>query len=96
MSPGVVQETVRREGFRGRFFCGVEACHKGSIPVSCVVGALFIDRRDPSRFARCDYPVACMADELEAFCRTLPQPPPEHPPERALRLGKQRHQVEPS
>jgi hypothetical protein len=68
MTPRVVLETVRTEGFKGRFFCGVEACHKGPIPVTCVVAALFIDRYDPRSFVRCDQSIACMPQELESFC----------------------------
>lgn len=96
MSPRVLLETWRREGCKGKLFSGVEACYKGSIAGDCVVGALFIDRHDRASFARCDQPVACMDDELEAFCRTLPEPPPEHPLVRALRLQKQRRQGESS
>jgi hypothetical protein len=94
MSPRVMLETVRKERFKGRFFCGVEACHKGPIPSSYVVGALFIDRHDPSSLARCDQPITCLPDELESFCQTLPEPPPEHPLERAHRLLKQKRQDE--
>ena len=88
VGPRVVLETWRREGCKGKLFYGVEACHEGSIAGDCVVGALFVDRHDPSSFARCDQSIVCMADELEAFCLTLPEPPPEHPLERAHRLRK--------
>ncbi len=87
MTPRVVRETVRTEGFKGRFFCGVEACHKGPIPATCVVGALFIDRHDPCSFVRCGQSIACMLQELESFCLRLPEPPPEHPLDRAHRRG---------
>jgi hypothetical protein len=38
MTPRIVLETVRTEKFRGRFFSGVEACHKGQILSSQVFG----------------------------------------------------------
>ena len=82
--PNVVLETVRSERFRGKFFSGVEACHKGPIASSQIAGALFINRYDLSSFARCERGLAFMPDELASFCQTLPEPPREHPLQRAL------------
>lgn len=90
MNPRIVQEAFRTEGFKGRFFSGVEACHKGPISATCIVGVLFIDRFDPCSFARSDQSLARMPQELASFCQRLPDPPAEHPLERAHRLLQQR------
>lgn len=75
MTPRIVLETVRREKFRGRFFSGVEACHKGPILSSQVLGALFIDKHDPSVFEWCNQDLDLLRDALVSFCETLPISP---------------------
>jgi hypothetical protein len=92
MSPSVVLERVRRERFRGKFFCGVEACHRGPIPGNHIVGALFINPHNLSSFVRCEKALTFLPDELSSFSQTLPEPSPEHPLQRALRLRKQKRQ----
>jgi hypothetical protein len=92
ISPSLAREIARREQSGGKLFTGVEACHKGPISSSQILGALFIDRHDPALFEWCNRFIGPLPAALSSFCQTLPVPPPEHPLEQALRSRKQERQ----
>jgi hypothetical protein len=48
IGPMTLIQTKREKEIRGIFFCGVEACHQGPIALDAIVGAVLIDRYDPS------------------------------------------------
>jgi hypothetical protein len=91
IGPIALREIVRKEQLRGRFFVGVEACHKGPIATSAIVGALILDRHDCSQFRRYAGEVAGLLHAAVSFSDSLPPPPPESLFVRALREAGNRH-----
>jgi hypothetical protein len=88
IDPTTLLEIVRTEKIRGRFFVGVEACHKGPIATSAIVGALILDCHDHSSVCRYDGEVAGLLHAVASFLDSLPPPPPESPLVRALREAR--------
>lgn len=75
--------------YKKRLIPGVEAGHRGVIPLCVLKGALLIDRHDLNKFKYfkgVDKTLICKAADFE---KSLPPPPPPHPLEiarkRALR-----------
>lgn len=58
----------------GGFIPGVEACHKGSISLDAVLGALLIARDDTSMFQQCDE-LREIFQQIAAFKLMLPPSP---------------------
>jgi hypothetical protein len=90
MSPKALLEIVRNEQLRGRFFVGVEACHKGPIATSAIVGAIIVDSYNCSLFRRHAGGVPGLSEMVASFLESLPPPPPEPPLVRALREARER------
>jgi hypothetical protein len=67
-----------RDNLTRLFIPGVEACHRGTIPLASVIGVLFIDRYNIEIFEWRDM-VCASGAELLKFESRLPPPPPEHP-----------------
>ena len=73
------------------FIPGVEACHRGPIPISAVVGMLLVadDCRERPRY--CGTPVnEDIGSEIDLFALELPPPPPDDPTIAILRAGLSR------
>ena len=74
------QEDFRNGGFVfGVFIPGVEAGHKGPIPLDVLKGALLIDRYDRKRFERFGKVNETLIHQIDDFEKSLPPPPPLHP-----------------
>ena len=91
ISPTALLEIVRKEQIGGRFFVGVEACHKGPIAANAIVGALVLDCHDCSQFQRYAGTMAYLLHAAVSFSDSLPPLPPESPFVRALREAGNRH-----
>ena len=72
--PKALIEIVRATKNRGRFFAGVEACHKGPISGSAVIGALVLDCRSRLVFRRCIGSLDNISREVVLFLDSLPPP----------------------
>lgn len=71
-----------------RLIAGVEACHRGPIPVAAFVGILCIDSCDRSVFR--SYAMADANGCAAAFEKPLPPEPPESPIIAGMRRGRER------
>ncbi len=69
------------------FIPGVEACHRGAIPLSMVTGTLLIARDNREIFRFCDPPDANTFDHIAAFQMLLP-PAPDNSLVEALQAGR--------
>lgn len=78
-----------RETLHRQIIPGVEACHKGPIPLASVVSALLIARDKREVFQQCDVLNAEIFQQIEAFELKLPAPPQNELVE-ALLTGRQR------
>ncbi len=85
VSPATLLQAVRDQQLRGRFFCGVEACHRGPIAVTAILGALVIDVHDCSSFRSYCGSLEQLPTAVATFVESLSPPPPEHPLVRAHR-----------
>ncbi len=75
---------------RGKTFIpGVEAGHKGAIPICHLRGALLVDDHDQSNFVRHNEVNKALIDEVAKFEKSLPPAPPQHL-QIALNKGRQR------
>ena len=64
---------------RGKTFIpGVEAGHKGAIPICHLRGALLVDDHDRSNFVRHNEVNEALIDEVAKFEKLLPPAPPQH------------------
>ena len=63
---------------------GVEACHKGPIPLAAVAGALLIARDNRELFQQCDEFHREIFQHIAAFERNLPPPPEDSLVEKLL------------
>jgi hypothetical protein len=88
IGPTTLREIVRRQQLRGRFFVGVEGCHKGPIPTRDIIGALILDRYDCSLFRRYVGKVDNVLDEMAFFPESLPPAPPQPPFARARKFKR--------
>ncbi len=68
---------------------GVEACHKGPIPLAAVVGVLLIARDNLELFQQCDEFPGEIFQHIAAFDRDLP-PPPQDSLVETLQAGRRR------
>lgn len=68
---------------------GVEACHRGQLPVTAIVSALLIDRHDHRRFQQ--YAMVAGVDKglVGKFEQSLPPPPREDALVKALWRGRE-------
>jgi hypothetical protein len=66
---------------------GVEACHKGPVPLAAIVDVLVIARHDLSRFLRLGSPRLTLIQDIDRFEATLPQVE-ENPIVKALLAGR--------
>jgi hypothetical protein len=87
INPIAVVEIVRTKKIGGRFFKGVEACHRGPITTSTIVGALILDCQDCSVFRQHVGAIDDILRDVASFLNSLPPPRPESPFVRALRKG---------
>jgi hypothetical protein len=85
IGPITLLEIVRTKKIRGRFFTGVEGCHKGPITTSAIVGAVFLDCQDCSVFRQHVGAIGDILRDVASFLNSLPPPRPESPLARALR-----------
>ena len=65
---------------------GVEACHRGAIPLTSVLGAFLIDQRDLESFEWLDVENGS-GEALAKFQDRLPPPPPESELHKAIRAS---------
>ena len=80
---------------RTNFIAGVEACHKGPIPLVTVAGTLLIDQYEPHRIQRLGKPNDSIFREIDAFEKSLP-PHEENPLVQELLDGRRRARAKPS
>lgn len=59
----------------GEFIHGVEACHKGPIPLTAIVSTLLIARDDKKLFQQLDELHTGVFQQIEDFEAKLPPPP---------------------
>ena len=71
------------------FIPGVEAGHKGAIPICHLRGALLVDDHDRSNFVRHNEVNKALIDEVAKFENSLPPAPPQHPLIAALNKARQ-------
>lgn len=71
------------------FIPGVEACHRGPIPLTAVVSALLIARDDRTLFQQLDELNAGVFQQIEDFGANLP-PPPDNGIIKAFEAAKNR------
>ncbi len=74
---------------------GVEACHKGPIPVAAVAGVLLIDQHNWKLFRRLGKPNNDTIQQIDAFEATLPAHE-DDPLVQAILAGRRRPRAEPS
>ncbi len=74
---------------------GVEACHKGPIPVAAVAGVLLIDQHNRKLFRQLGKPDNDTIQQIDAFEATLPAHE-DDPTVQALLAGRRRARAEPS
>ena len=67
-----------------RFIPGVEAGHKGVIPLTVLIGALLIDQHDLNKFERFEGVNETLICKAADFEKSLPPPPPRDPLEIAM------------
>jgi hypothetical protein len=88
IDPKTLLEIVRTKKIRGRFFQGVESCHKGPLTTRAIVGALVLDCQDCSVFQRYVGAIDNILQMVASFLDALPPPRPDSPLVRALRKGR--------
>lgn len=71
-----------------KLFCGVEACHKGTISVAAISSILLIDRDDKKHFQKYDMTADFIAGSLANFEGSLPPPQTENEIIQALNKGR--------
>lgn len=64
---------------------GVEACHRGPLPISSIRSVLLIDRHDHSHFRQTSGELKEVLDAFAVFERDLAPAPPENPLAKAWR-----------
>ena len=73
---------------------GVEACHRGAIPIAAIASVLLIDRDfGHTSFRVCAMNKDMIDGHLTEFEQSLPPTPPEHPVVKALKAGRDRARV---
>jgi hypothetical protein len=75
IGPTTLVEIVRAKKIKGRFFTGVEGCHRGPITTSAIVGAVIIDCKDLSVFRRCVGETDNVLQTAVSFLNSLPLHP---------------------
>lgn len=68
---------IWKENLNKQFIPGVEACHKGPIPIRVLKSALLIYRYDLKRFEHFEEVNEILIDEMVDFEKSLPLPEPE-------------------
>ena len=74
----MLQKWACRDHREKTFIPGVEAGHKGAIPICHLRGALLIDDHDRSNFVRHNEVNEALIDEVAKFEKSLPPAPPQH------------------
>jgi hypothetical protein len=77
------------------FIPGVEACHKGPIPLAAVADVLLIDQHDWNLLRRLGQPNNDTIQQIDAFEATLP-PHKDDPAVQILWAGRERARAKPS
>lgn len=76
---GIWQDNLGKGGtVPGLFIPGVEAGHKGPVPVDVLKGALLIYQHDLNRFERFDEVDECLVRQIVDFEKRLPPPASSH------------------
>ena len=90
---GLLDAKVAREAWKASmhrtFIPGIEACHRGPIPISAVAGVLLIDQHKRNLLRRLDRIHDRTLREIDAFEETLPAHE-DSPLVKALLAGRQR------
>jgi hypothetical protein len=84
---------LRRENFNCHIIPGVEACHKSTIPLASVNGALLIDRHNREVFEWLEM-ASASSTALARFESGLPPPPPEDALSKAIREANEENAQE--
>lgn len=66
---------IWKEHLSKRFIPGVEAGHRGPIPLSALDGALLVDRYNKANFTRCEVVDGILIRQLRDFNESLPADP---------------------
>lgn len=75
----------------GEFIHGVEACHKGAIPLEAIIGIVLIARDNIQLFQQFRELPRDSFERIESFARMLPPPPPPNKIVEALLAGRHRN-----
>ncbi len=78
---------ISKDNLKKQLIPGVEAGHKGPIPLDVLKSALLIYRYDLNRFKRFEEVDEVLIRQAIDFKKSLPPPPPLHPLEIARRLS---------
>ena len=84
-----------KQDLSGMFIPGVEACHKGPIPLAAAADVLLIYRDDWNQFQRLGKPNNDTIQQVDAFEASLP-PHKDDPAVQILWAGRERARAKPS